>query len=261
MMKMLLASLWVEGLKMRKSKMIWITCLSLSLAPMMGGFFMFVLKNPELAKASGLLGAKAHIAGKADWPSYFSLLAQAIAVGGILVFGFVTSWVFGREYSDRTVKDLLALPVPRSTIVIAKYIVIFIWCAVLSLIVFVLGLLIGTIVDLPMWSFDVASHGLRVFGVSGLLTIALSTPVAFFASYGRGYLAPLGFVVFAVVIAQIIAAIGHGYYFPWSIPALYSNIAGTTTEPLGIMSYVIILVTCIAGLAGTISWWSHADHD
>jgi ABC-type transport system involved in multi-copper enzyme maturation permease subunit len=45
---------------------------------------------------------------------------QEIVIG----FAFVTSWVFGREYSDRTVKDLLALPAPRSSIVLSKFIVV-----------------------------------------------------------------------------------------------------------------------------------------
>jgi ABC-2 type transport system permease protein len=37
------------------------------------------------------------------------MLAQGIAIGGLFVFGFIMSWIFGREYTDRTMKDLLAL--------------------------------------------------------------------------------------------------------------------------------------------------------
>jgi len=46
---------------------------------------------------------------------------------GLIGFAFVTGWVFGREYSDRTVKDLLALPTPRLSIVLSKFIVVAIW--------------------------------------------------------------------------------------------------------------------------------------
>ncbi|WP_394120885.1 ABC transporter permease [Planococcus donghaensis] len=114
----------VEMLKIRKSKMIWITLAVFTMAPMMAGFFIFVLKNPELAKSSGLIGDKAQIFGVADWPTYLSMLAQIIAVGGILVFGFVTSWVFGREYADRTIKDLLTLPTHRMIIILAKFLAV-----------------------------------------------------------------------------------------------------------------------------------------
>ena len=122
--------------------MIWITLAAFSLAPLMGGFFMLILKDPELAQSSGLLGAKAQLQGEATWPSYLGLLAQVIAVGGILVFGFVTSWVFGRGYADRTSKDLLALPYSRGIIVIAKFISVFITSILLSIHVVVVGLLL-----------------------------------------------------------------------------------------------------------------------
>ncbi|MGO1469844.1 MAG: hypothetical protein ACTHW2_07460 [Tissierella sp.] len=83
----------IELKKLFKSKVPLITMLALTLVPFVGGFFMFVLKNPSLAQQLGFISAKAHIMGTADWTSYLSLLTQAIAIGGIAVFGFVTSWI------------------------------------------------------------------------------------------------------------------------------------------------------------------------
>ena len=37
-----------------------------------------------------------------------------IAAGGFILFVLIISWVFGREFADHTVKDLLAVPVHRS---------------------------------------------------------------------------------------------------------------------------------------------------
>src|SRR5699024_4318196 len=104
------AVLQTEALKIRKSKITWITAAAFSIAPFMAGFFMFVLKHPDIAQNAGILQAKTQMVGDVNWSSYINLHAQIIAVGGILVFGFITSWIFGREYADRTVKDLLALP-------------------------------------------------------------------------------------------------------------------------------------------------------
>src|SRR5690625_5015988 len=112
---------------------------------------MFVLKKPELAKNAGLIGAKAQIAGEANWPSYLRLHAQMIAVGGIFVFGFVTSWIFGREYADRTVVDLLALPYSRAVLVLAKFSASFITNILLTVYVVTLGFLLGWIIELPQW--------------------------------------------------------------------------------------------------------------
>lgn len=204
----------IEGKKFFSSKIPIITVFVLMLVPFFGGFFMFVLKDPSLAQELGFVSAKAHIIGTADWPSYFSLLTQAIAIGGLLVFGFINSWIFGREYSDRTINDLLALPISRNIIVFSKFIVAILWCLILSIFVLILGLIVGKIVDIPGWSFDLLIRGVVAYIICSTLTILLSTPVAFFASVGSGYLSPLGFMVFTLVLAQIIAATGYGEFSP-----------------------------------------------
>src|SRR5690606_35582775 len=126
-------------------------------------------------------------------------------------------------YSDRTIKDLLALPISRNSIVMSKFILVFIWCMMLSVFVFVLGLIVGEAVDIPGCSYETLFQGLKVFVACSLVTIFLSTPVALFASVGKGYLPPLGFMIFTLVLAQVVAAAGYGHLFPWSIPAIASG--------------------------------------
>lgn len=256
----LITCTFIEVKKLLHSKIPLVTLLALAMVPCMGGFFMFVLKDPQLAQNMGLISTKANIFGIADWPSYFNLLAQAISIGGMIVFGFIVAWIFGREYSDRTINDLLALPVPRTRIVQAKFIVSILWSLILSVFVLVFGVLVGWLVNIPFWSVTALLEGSLLFIICALLTILLSTPVAFFASFGRGYLFPLGFVIFVLVLAQIIALTGYGHFFPWSIPPL---ISGTAGEDLNIISYGSIgavLLTSIIGVFGTMLWWKYADH-
>lgn len=258
-MSRITAAFSAEYKKLFHSKVPLVSLLALSLVPFIGGFFMLILKDPEMAQRIGLIAAKAHIAGTADWPSFMGLLAQAIAIGGLMVFGFVASWVFGREYSDRTIKDLLALPVSRGTIVFAKFLVTFLWSIILASFVFILGIAVGKAVDIPGWSVQVLSEGLSVYTTCALLTILLSSPVAFFASVGKGYISPLGFVVFTLVLAQIVAATGYGEFFPWSVPALASGVAGEESEQVGSVSIMIVLMTSLLGVIGTVGWWIFAD--
>lgn len=260
-MNKIITSFRVESNKFFHSKVPLITMLALLMVPFIGGLFMFILKDPALAQKMGVISAKAQIAGTSDWPSYLSLLAQAISIGGLLVFGFVTSWIFGREYSDRTIKDLLALPTSRNIIVLSKFIVVFLWCLLLSTFVFGLGLIVGNAVDMPGWSPEIVRQGFSIFFICTLLTILLSTPVALFASIGRGYLSPLGFIVFTLVLAQIFAATGYGQLFPWSIPALASGLAGTGSAVLEYISIIIVLLTSSVGLIGTCLWWRYADQN
>lgn len=260
-MNRLMTCILVELRKLFRSRIPIITMLAFTMVPFMGGFFMFVLKNPELAESLGFISTKAHIVGSADWKSYLELLSQAIAIGGLLVFGFITSWIFGREYSDRTIKDLLALPISRNFIVLAKFTVAAIWCFLLSVYVLLSSLLVGVLIDIPGASYDVVLQGILVFMLCSTLTILLSTPVGLFASIGRGYLSPLGFVIFTLVFAQIIAATGYGRYFPWAVPAITGGIAKEFGVLVEGISIIIVLVTSILGLVATMLWWRFADQD
>src|SRR5512145_2327188 len=131
------SALWVETLKLRRSKVPLFTLIGFSMAPLFGGLFMIILKDPEAARSMGLISTKAQLAaGTAEWATLFNMLAQATAVGGAIVFGIFTAWLFGREFSDHTVKELLALPTSREAIVGAKFVVVAGWTFGLSLLIF-----------------------------------------------------------------------------------------------------------------------------
>jgi ABC-2 type transport system permease protein len=254
------AALWAEALKARRSKVPWLTALGFSLAPLVGGLFMIILKDPERARSMGLISAKAQLAaGVADWPTLLGLLTQATAIGGGLLFTLVTAWVFGREFSDHTAKELLALPTPREAIVAAKFVVVGIWAAGLTTFVFAIELVVGAAVGLPGWSTALLWRAAGDLVITAGLTLALMSPVALLASAGRGYLPPLGWAFLTSFLAQILAALGWGAWFPWSVPALFSELAGPRAAQIGLQSYVVVGVTFVAGLAGTFAWWRSAD--
>jgi ABC-2 type transport system permease protein len=259
-MKGLAQAFRVELLKARRSRVPFFTALGFSMIPLVGGFFMIILRDPELARRMGLISVKAQmLTGVADWPTYLGFLAMATAVGGIFLFNLVGSWVFGREYSDRTLKDLLALPTSRSAIVLAKFAVIALWSAGLVLIIYTLGLIVGNAVDLPPATADAFRQGSLTLLTTALLTIALVTPVAFIACAGHGYLAPMAAAMLFLFLAQIIIIIGYGEYFPWSIPALVSDISGNQATSIGGLSFAIVIFTSLVGVAGTLLWWELAD--
>jgi len=256
------AALWAELLKVRRSLVPWVTVAAFTVAGLVGGFFMFVLQNPERARSLGLLGAKAQFAGgTADWAGYFAFIAQIAAVGGLLVFGLVIIWLFGREFSDRTAKDLLALPTARSAVVGAKLIIAAGWCLLLTAQLILLSLLLGAILGLPGWSAGTAWHGLGGVFATTLLTVALATTYGLAASIGRGYLAAVGVMFVSLFAAQVIAALGFGAWFPWSVPSLLSGVAGPDQGYPGPLSIVGVVVVGAAASAAIAIWWERADHD
>lgn len=225
------------------------------------GLLMIVAKHPELAGRSATLSAKASFLKNGNWSGFITLILQAILALGPLGYGIVTSWMFGREYSDHTVKDLLALPVSRSAIVTAKFIVVAIWSVLLSAVFFIAALITAWIVNIPGWSLALLQHALAAFSISVLLTIVLSTPVAFIASLSKGYLLPIGYVILVLIMTQLVgmALPGIVIYFPWIVPALCSGMAGNALPHPQIASYIILSLTGVLGFVGTVAWWELAD--
>lgn len=254
------SALWAEILKMRRSKVPLFTAIGFSFAPLVGGLFMIILKDPGQAQSMGLISAKAQLAvGVAEWATLFNLLAQATAVGGMIIFSVFTAWVFGREFSDHTAKELLALPTWRETIIGAKFVVVAAWTFILTLLCYFLGLLIGQLVDIPGWSAGLLrSASVDILG-AGFLTILLLPFVAYFASAGKGYLPSFGWTILTVALAQIVIITGWGDWFPWSVPALFSGAAGPRANLLGSYSYILLILASAVGVFLTFSWWRNAD--
>ena len=260
-MKGLSKAIWAESLKALRSKILWISFVVFSFIAVMIGILVFIANHPELVGNSVVLSAKASMLGNADWPAYFELLYQVAAMIGMVGFGFLISWVFGREYSDRTLKDMLALPVSRNIIVLSKFIVITIWSLLLTVVLFIFAIVTGLAVNIPGWVENTALHAFFIFVSTAMLTFLIGTPLAFLASCGRGYLLPIAFIILIAIITQfvIVAIPGFAPYIPWAIPALYCGAAGPTGPHIGAASYIILLLTSIIGLIITMVWWRFAD--
>lgn len=253
------AALAVEVLKARRAPVLPLTAVGFSVAPLVGALFMVILRDPERARSLGLIGQKAQVAaGSADWPAFFDLLAQAMAMGGAVLFAIVTLWVFGREWADRTIRITLAVPTPRWAVVAAKGTVVVGWCAFLTLWVFGLGLSVVSLLDLPLWSRELAVESAVRIGSVAALTVALQSVTAFVASAGRGYLAPFGWTLACLAAANILVVLGWGPWFPWAVPPLLSG-ALPDADPVSLTSIALVLFTGVLGSVATVRWWETAD--
>ncbi len=250
-----------EFVKNRHHPIRWVSFIAFILAPIFGGLFMFLMKGDGYEGLSGALRTKAALMSfEANWDSYLGLLSQAVGVGGILIFGFVASWLFGREHSDETAKDLMALPISRTKILNAKFLYYTIWCFTLVSSNLLFGLLIGFALQLEGWDSSIFGANLRTYLITTILVLFANLPIAFLALWGAGYLVPLAGVILLIVLAQMIAAMGLGTYFPWAIPGIYSGSGGEELRSsLDILSFVILGSVALVGYLATIYWWNHAD--
>ncbi|WP_314503683.1 ABC transporter permease [uncultured Microbacterium sp.] len=192
-----------------------------------------------LAASSGdaQLLAKLGPAATGDWSGFLLAAAQITSAGGLLGFGVVLSWMFGREFGDGTITGLFALPVRRSTIALAKLIVYAGWAVAASLALAGMLLVVGLVAGLgPVMLQDWAALGRQV--LLGVMTAAIAVPVAWASTLGRSVLAGVSIAISLVVVAQISVLAGVGGWMPLASPALWAISAGAAATPLQLLLVV-----------------------
>jgi ABC-2 type transport system permease protein len=253
------AMLWVELRKALRSRMPLWTALGSLVMPLGIALLIFIARHPEFSQKLGLVSAKANLVAYSatDWQAYLAFSGLTIAAAGFFLFILVISWVFGREFADGTLKDMLAVPVRRSTILLAKFILVAGWSLLLAMIITLAGLLTGFLLKLPGGSTALILRDSVGVLVAALMVIWVVLPFALFASLGRGYLLPLALAVLTLILTNLVVVLGWGEYFPWAVPALY--VQGEST--LAPVSYWIVFFTGLLGMLVTYLWWLRADQN
>jgi ABC-2 type transport system permease protein len=250
---------WVELRKALRSRMPLWTALGSLFMPLGIAFLIFVAKNPQIAAKLGLISVKANLLAysAADWQTYLTVYAEIIGAGGLILFVLILSWIFGREFADGTLKDMLAVPVPRGSILLAKYAVAAIWAAGLSLVIYAAGLLMGVLLKLPGASLAIFLTGSLRLVVTACLAMVAVLPFALFAFIGRGYLLPIGAMMLSMMMINFAQILGWGQYFPCAVPVMFAE----GKVALAPISYALVFMTSALGVTVTYLWWKYADQN
>jgi len=231
----ILSVVYNEGRKVYKSTVFWVVIIAFTVLPILA-----------LIKYVG--------SHDISWGSYLADILKTFSGLLVIGFAFTTCWIFGREYTDKTINDLLVKPVSKLYIAMSKFIVVFLWNALLAVIMYAAVILIGTYVGLTGGTAPLILHYFLKFMAAALLTMFVSTVSSFLANVAKGYLAPIGLIFLIVVIINVVDNIGLSAYFPWTIPGRL--LSDGFISPVSI---AILAVTTIIGFAGTVAWWRFAE--
>ncbi len=183
-----------------------------------------------------------------DWSALFTVAGQVAAVGGLIAFGVVAGWIYGREFSDGTVFGLYALPVSRSTIALAKLLVLLGWAAAIGPALTGPLLLAGWALGLDASATSVTALSARLI-VSTMLTALLALPCAVVATVTRGYLAAIGAVIALVAATQVAVIAGLGGWFPFAAPGIWAT---SPSPAAGSVMTVQLMVAVPVGLGAAL---------
>ncbi len=254
--------LGTEFLKLRRSKVPLVSLVAYTFMVAIAGFFMWMMKNPGMAESLGLIGQKARFAfggQSVDWPTFLTFIVEMGGIGGLIMCSVIVTYVFGREYTEGTAKNLLALAIPRSRFVFAKIIVSAAWFAALTLWIIAETFAAGSILGLSGLTETLFFSATAKLLILALMSLCCAVLVAWIAVETRGYFAPLGFSIFTLVLATVFGRTGWGPWVPWSIVGLYSGAAGPKTD-LGWGSYIVIAATFLIGTALIVRHEVYADN-
>jgi ABC-type transport system involved in multi-copper enzyme maturation permease subunit len=250
-----------EFLKLRRSNVTWFTLAALSLGPLAIALMMWIVREPRRAAQLGLLGTKANLSGlAATWPAYFSMLTLMVGIGGMLLLAFIVAYIFGREYTEGTAKNLLALPVGRHWFVLAKFVVAAVWWALLVLAVLAEAFALGAALALPNFSTTLAVSAVHDALLAAAIAYLLAPAVAWIAVLGHGYLPPLGFALAMLALGDVFSHTGWAAWFPWSIVPLFIGAIGQRATTIAPGSLVVVALTFLAGIAATVAQLRWADN-
>lgn len=250
-----------ELLKLRRCKVTWFSVGALSLGPLAIALFMWIVRSPGRAAQLGLLGTKADLSGvEATWPSYLSMLTLVVGMGGLLLLAFIVAYLFAREYVEGTAKNLLVLPIGRHWFVLAKLLVAALWWSLLVAGAIAETLVVGAVMALPGLSAGIVRGGVHDVVLVAAVVYLLSPLVAWIATLGRGYLAPLGFALAMLVLAQVFGKTGWAPWFPWSIVASFVGSVGQPVATVTASSFVVVILAFFVGIGATVAQLRYSDN-
>jgi ABC-2 type transport system permease protein len=192
-----------------------------------------------------------------DWRGFLLGAAQITGAGGLGGFAVVLAWMFGREFGEGTITGLFALPVRRSTIALAKILVYAGWAAVMSVLLAIVLVLVGTIARLGPITADVGGMLARQVALSAM-SAAITIPVAWAATLSRSVLGGVSVAIGLVVVAQVSVLTGIGGWMPLAAPALWAVSAGTAVTPVQLM---LVIPFVAIGVLLTASAWKRMQLD
>jgi len=169
---------------------------------------------------------------------------------GLIVYTVISAYLFNREYTEKTLKSILPVPVSKTSFIASKFCILWIWIIVLTVITwasaFALSIIFNAVFGLVEFSFGLALKWLAKMLIGSFLLFLTISPFVFIAMRTKGVVVP---VIASAVIVMGNAFLSNeplGALFPWtSTSLLISGKIANTGYPYWLVIGLIILVSAL----------------
>jgi ABC-2 type transport system permease protein len=241
------AAIWAEAVKLAGSTVGRVGSIAIVIGISVLSGSMLLAAHSDDPQLLAKLGPVA----SGDWNGFLLGAAQITGAGGLGGFAVVLAWMFGREFGDGTITGLFALPVRRSTIALAKLAIYAAWAVAMSVLLALVLILVGTISGLGALSDDNWATLARQVAL-GVMSAAITIPVAWAATLSRSVLGGVSVAIGLVVVAQVSVLAGLGGWMPLAAPALWAVSGAKEVTPLQLL--LLVPFAAAAVFATVITW-------
>lgn len=177
-----------------------------------------------------------------------------------LIFSIVAAFLFGREYTEKTLKTIFVVPVSKVKFLLGKHIALFFCILILMVLtwaeILVLAVICNLIFGIQQFMPIAAIHFLIIMIQGAVLLYAVTAPISYIAIRSKGFFAPV--LIAAVISLSDVILTGSpiAAYFPWT--ATYLLVTGRSGNAEGI-SYLLIGLVCIISIAESVRYFKRTD--
>lgn len=181
------------------------------------------------------------------WVALFAGSTQISANAAVIGGGVLLGWFVGREFVQGTIVGLFALPIARSTIMLAKLVMYGLWITAVSVGLPLVLIAIGSALGFGAVDPALAVKQALVMALSGLIAL----PSAWIATLSRGYIGAIGAMAILLVIATVGAVSGSGGWLPPAAPGLWAATGSASMDATTALQLALVIpfAAVFAGLA------------
>lgn len=212
-----------------------------------------------LARSGAVVGAgaaklAAYVAGDAATTQLVAA-GQVLSVAALMATGFAAAAAFGQPLADGRAGAYFGLATPRSTVALARCLVLLGWAAACVTAAVGLAVVASAVTSgLGAEAWTAVGRALA----AGLLGAGLAMPFAAVATATRSPLATVGALIGVVALTQMVVLVGGGAWFPYAVPSLWTGTGGAEAAaavgPAGLLLTVAVVPVAVAVV---VRQWRH----
>jgi ABC-2 type transport system permease protein len=256
------AALQVEALLLRRSMVLRIAVPALVLLVPGGSFGAVALARSGYGVGATAVKLAPYATGDPA-ATVMVVLAQILSVAVLAAGGFATAWAFGQPFADGTAGASFGLTVPRTTIALARCLVVLVTLAMAVLAATLVGLALaalgGAILsEGPPDTNPGLGQATATALTAGLLGIGLALPFAWVATVTRSAFGTVGVLVALIATTQVIVLLGAGSWFPYAASSLWTGMGGAeAAAAVGLPQLALTAAVGPIGVVAVVRAWQH----